>query len=228
MRSFVWPALAFLVAASAAAYAFRPDLAGTPTFPAVILGASGLLAVVAIGRALHDGELGAWLRPKWGDFSGGAFTALILFAITYGFTKVLAPDGTPRQAWTLRLYLQLGSPEILRAKAALVGGALAVFAFCDALVWRGMVNGALAERFGSRTAWIWSGVLYGLAYVPAAFVLREPNAGPNLILVAGAFATGLILGVSTRFFGRLIPGVVGHALFAWFALMTYRFFAPSV
>lgn len=228
MRSFVWVALALLVTALATAFAFRPDHAGTPTFVVTILAASALLAALALVTAHRDGDLVDWLKPKWGDFSGGAVTALVLFAAAYGIVKALAPDGSVRQAWLLRLYLQMGSPEILREKAVLVGSAIVLFAVTDGLVWRGLVPGALAARFGSRRAWIVAGALYGVAYLPAALMLREGGAGPNLLLVAGALSTGWILGATTRFFRHLVPGIIGHALFAWFALMTYRFFAPSV
>jgi hypothetical protein len=228
MRSFAWVALSWAVTGGAAALAFRPENAGTTTFPLLVLAASAILAAAALFVAHRNGELADWLTPKWGDFSGGAATAIALFAVMYGVVKVLAPNGSVRQAWLLRLYLQMGPPSVLREKAALVGAAIVLFAITDALVWRGLVPSALAERFGSRSAWIVAGALYGLAYVPAALILREGGAGPNLLLVAGALATGWILGATTRFFRRLAPGIVGHALFAWFALMTYRFFAPSV
>lgn len=219
---------ALLVSAGASAWAFRAQNAGEVAFPQTLLAASLALAVVALVRAYRDGELLDWIKPKWGDFSGGAATALVLFAVTYGLVKVLTPDASPRQAWLLRLYLQMGDPTTLREKAPLVAAGIVLFAIADALVWRGLVPGILAERVGSRTAWIWAGALYGLAYVPTAFILKEGGAGPNLLIVAGALATGWILGATTRFFGRLVPGIVGHSLFAWFALMTYRFFAPSV
>lgn len=228
MRSLLTALVAALVTAGASAYAFRPDFAGSPVFPGTILAGSAIVAAYALYRAFADGELRDWVRPRWGDFSGGALTAALLFGVTYGLGKLLTPEGSPRSAWMLRLYLQLGPPDILRAKASLVGAAIVLFAITDGLVWRGLVTGAIAERIGSRRAWIASGVLYGLAYVPAAYVLREGGAGPNVLLVAGALLTGLVLGATTRFFGRLVPGIVGHALFAWFALMTYRFFAPSV
>ncbi len=228
MRSLLTAAVAVLVTAGATAYAFRPEWAGSSAFPGTILGASALLAAYALFQAHRDGELRDWIRPRWGDFSGGAMTAALLFGTTYGLGKLLTPEGSPRSAWMLRLYLQLGPPDVLRAKASLVGAAIILFAITDGLAWRGLVTGALAERIGSRRAWIASGVLYGLSYAPAAYVLREGGAGPNVLLVAGALLTGLVLGATTRFFGRLVPAIVGHALFAWFALMTYRFFAPSV
>lgn len=219
---------ALIVTAGATAFAFRPENAGSPLFPGILVGASALLAIGALLWAKRDGELREWIQPRWGDFSGGALTAAALFGVTYGIGKILAPESSPRSAWMLRLYLQLGSPDVLRAKATLVAFGIIVFAITDALVWRGLVPSALASRVGSRTAWIWSGLLYGVAYVPAALMMREGGAGPNLLLVACALATGWILGATTRFFGRLFPSMIAHALFAWFALMTYRFFAPSV
>ncbi len=230
MRSldWLWLALALIVTAAATAFAFRPDHAGTLAFPVTILAASAALAVLAVAIAYRDGVLLDWVKPRWGAFSGGAGTALVLFAVAYVIVKVLAPDGSHRQAWLLRLYLQMGSPQILREKAVLVGAAIVLFAITDGLVWRGLVPSVLASRFGSRRAWIAAGALYGVSYVPAALMLREGGAGPNLLLVAGALSTGWILGASTRIFGRLVPGIIGHALFAWFALMTFRFFAPSV
>ena len=108
-----WVALVFAVSAAASAVAFRPDYAGTATFPGIILGARAVLAAIALARAHRDGDLSAWIKPKWGDFSGGALTAALLFAAAYALGRGLAAEGTPRHAWMFRLYLQLGSPEVL-------------------------------------------------------------------------------------------------------------------
>lgn len=221
-------ALACGLTAAAAAVAFRPEYTGRPTFVVVLLGASATLAVLGILKARYDGELKTWLKPRWGDFTGGAVTAAILFALAYVLAKILAPEGSPRAAWLFRLYLQMGALELLRDKAAGVAQVLFVFAITDAIAWRGLVPSLIAERVGSRTAWIWTGALYGLSYLPAAYVLRVDGAGPNMLLAATALATGLVLAANARYFQRLVPGMIAHLLFAWFSLMTFRFASPSV
>ncbi len=228
MRSFVWVVLAFALSAAGMAWAFRESLAGSPLFVAAILGTEGILAALFVLRASRDGELSAWLRPKWGDFTGGALTATALFGATYVLGRVLVPEGSGRQLWLMRLYLQLGSTDVLRQKAWLAASVIVLFAIVDALAWRGLVPSLLAERVGSRRAWMWAALLYGLSYAPAAYLVGDKVNGPNLLLVSGALVTGIILGASTRFFGRLIPGVIAHSLFAWFSLMTYRLMTPSV
>ena len=60
----------------------------------------------------------------------------------------------------------------LQAHAPVVALAVAVAALAEEIVWRGVVTQLLAERVGSRVAWVWAAGLYALAFVPTAWALR--------------------------------------------------------
>jgi membrane protease YdiL (CAAX protease family) len=189
------------------------------------------IALAAIGafRAQKDGELAAWLRPTWGDFTRGFAVTLVLFAGAYVFVKVLAPAGTPREGWMARIYLQLGDPSVMRKHAPLVAFALIAMSAAEEIVWRGLVTTLFAERFGSRRAWIFAAVAYGAAHVPAMWALRDEAIGLNPILPLAALGAGLVWGALTRFYGgRVFPAIVSHALFYWCVLMMFRLWGPSV
>jgi membrane protease YdiL (CAAX protease family) len=88
------------------------------------------------------------------------------------------------------------------------------------VVWRGAVTHVLAEKVGSRAAWLWAAALYALSYVPTAWALGGA-AGLDPVLVVAAFAGGLLWGGMARAFGRLAPAVLAHALFDWVVIMMF-------
>jgi uncharacterized protein len=187
------------------------------------------LASVAALRAHKDGELVAWLRPTWGDFTRGFAATLFLFAGAYVYVKIIAPAGTPRDAWMARIYLQLGDPSVMRKNAPLVAFGLIALSAAEEIVWRGLVTTLFAERFGSRHAWILAAVAYAVASLPVMWALRDEAAGPNPVLPLAALGAGLMWGALTRFYGgRVFPAIVSHALFYWSVLMMFRLWGPSV
>lgn len=187
------------------------------------------LAAVALLRAHNDGELEAWMRPTWGDFTRGFATTLFLFGAAYVYVKLIAPSGTPRDAWMARLYLQLGDPSVMRKHAPTVAFAIIALAASGEIVWRGLVTTLFAEQFGSRYAWVMAAVAYAVASVPSMWALRDAAAGLNPVLPLAALGGGLVWGALARFYnGRVFPGIVSHALFAWCVLMMFRLWGPSV
>ncbi len=230
-RGFATPIAALAVTAFVALGAwqgFSPARAGLVSFWLFVLGPTVLLAALGLARAYRDGDFASWMRPRWGDFSLGFALTLGLFAGAYAFVRVVVPAASPREGWLARLYLQLGDPSVLREHAFVVGAVLVVAAAAEEIVWRGLVTSLLAERFGSRFAWIGAAVLYALAQLPAAFTLRDEAAGLNPVLPLAALGAGLAWGAMARFSGRLTPGIVSHALFDWCVIMTFRLWGPSV
>jgi len=75
-----------------------------------------------------------------------------------------------------------------------VVAAIVVAATAEEIVWRGLVTRLVAEAVGSRTAWIWAAVLYALAQAPTIWLLRDPVAGANPLVVFAALALGLVWG----------------------------------
>jgi hypothetical protein len=209
--------------ALAIAFAFHPARAGSP-WMLVIIGAlyaaTGAATVMWLRRR---GELRASLRPAYGDLTAGALMAALLYGAAMGATLLLAPRGSPREAWIMRIYLQLGDPAT--DARILVGGVVFVIAALEELVWRGLVMRALAGPLGRNRAWVVSSVLYAAAHAPAVFLLADPTAGLNPLLVGAAFGCGMVWGRVVLRLGRLTPALFAHALFSW-AIVNFPLWHP--
>jgi membrane protease YdiL (CAAX protease family) len=214
-----------LAVAFATTRAFAESRAGTWGFWLTLAATYGVLAVVAIVRAWRQDDW-AWLAPKWGDFTRGFFGAAILFGVSFVFVKLFLSSG-PREAWMARVYAQMGESGELRTHFARVALLLTGIAFCEEVVWRGMVTSLLEERLGSRRAWLASTLLYSVSHIPTAWVLAGKT-GWNPTLVLAAIAIGLVMGGITRQFQRVPPAMVAHALFLIAATMMFRLTGTSV
>jgi membrane protease YdiL (CAAX protease family) len=208
--------------------AFSLERAGTTAFWVWAVGPSIALAAFGLWRAHRDGELEGWMKPIWGDPTRGLASAAVLVGGALAFVHVVAPVGSARESWLARLYLQFGDPTILRAHMWGVVAAIVVAATAEEIVWRGLVTRLVAEAVGSRTAWIWAAVLYALAQAPTIWLLRDPVAGANPLVVFAALALGLVWGFMARVFGRLIPGILSHFAFDLCVIMTFRLWGPGV
>jgi membrane protease YdiL (CAAX protease family) len=210
-----------VVASAASSFvAFSRDRSATVAFWILAGGPTVLLAAVAAVWAKSEDYLWEWLAPKWGDFSRGLLGAAGLFGVAWAFARAVTPVGSPREIWLVSLYSQIGDPRVLQLHAPAVGAAIAVVALAEELLWRGTVTQLIAERMGSRSAWVWSAALYALVYVPTMWALRT-GAGINPLLVVAALAGGLLWGGMARAFGRLAPSILAHALFDWTVLMMF-------
>ena len=221
-------------------FAFQLVRAGQPTFVLWIVVPTVIIAIAGAVRAHRDGVLRGsrasfderggtgWLSVRSGDFSRGFAAAAFLFGVAWGFTKLVAKPGSDRESWLARLYLQLGDPTSLRKNVAMVVVAIIVIAIAEELVWRGLVTDLLAERVGSRRAWVWAAVLYAVAHTPTMWALSDPVAGINPVLPAAALLAGLVWGYMARRFERLLPGIFAHVLFDWTVLMMFRLWGPSI
>jgi len=217
-------ALSVLVTAVASYFAFLPQSQGTVALWVLAGGPTLVLAAVAAWWASREELLREWLLPRWGDFSRGVVGALLLFGVAWAFSRIVAPVGSPREIWLVSLYGQMGDPKVLQAHAPAVAATIVGVVIAEEVLWRGMVTQLLADRIGTRTAWIWSAALYALAYVPTAWSLRAdagPGAGLDPVLPAAALAGGLLWGAMARTFGRLAPGILAHALFDWAVVMMF-------
>jgi uncharacterized protein len=216
-------ALSVVVTAVTSYFAFLPQSSGTVAFWVLAGGPTLVLAAVAAWWANREELLRDWLSPRWGDFSRGVVAAVLLFGVAWSFARIVTPVGSHREVWLVSLYGQIGDPRLLQQHAPAVGAAIFAVALAEELVWRGMVTQLLADRIGSRTAWIGSAVLYAFAYVPTAWSLRSGAGGGGLdpILPVAALGAGLLWGAMARSFGRLAPGVLAHALFDWAVVMMF-------
>lgn len=228
MRNVAYLALVVLAIGTASFIGFDLKHAGQPAFLLWMSIPTVVLAAVGCWRAYQDGVLQSWLRPRAGDFTRGFLAAAALFFAAWAFTKLVAPQGSPRESWLARLYLQLGDPSTLRKNVSFVVGAIVVTAIAEEIVWRGLVVGLLEEVIGSRRAWIAAAFAYAVAHAPAAYALRDPVAGYSPVIPLGALASGLLWGAMARRYERLVPGIFSHVLFDWTVIMMFRLWGPSV
>ncbi len=226
MRNAIFLVLIVVAVAVASFMGFQLSQAGTLGFWALLGLPTVALAVLGLIRAHKDGELRGLLRPAWGDATRGVLGALAFFAVAYGFAR--ATSGGIKESWLARIYLQLGDPSLLRGHAVLVAVAIIVVAAAEEIVWRGLATTLLAEKLGSRRAWIFAAILYSVAHLPTLWALRDPEAGLNPVLPLAALAGGLLWGGMTRYFERLPPAIIAHALFDWIVIMTFRLWGVSV
>ncbi|MCL2777448.1 MAG: CPBP family intramembrane metalloprotease [Polyangiaceae bacterium] len=217
-----------VVIAAATHFAFAAARAGEPSMLVWMGGPTVALAVFGAVRAYYDGVFKDWMAMRAGDFTRGFVGAAVLFGAAWVFTKVVAPVGSAREPWLARVYLQLGDPSMLRKNAPVLVGAIIVMAIAEEILWRGFVTTLLAEKIGSRRAWVWAAVLYAIAHAPTAFALQDRVAGYNPTVMAAALGGGLVWGFLARRYGRLLPGVISHILFDWTVLMMFRLWGPSI
>jgi membrane protease YdiL (CAAX protease family) len=218
-------AAAVVVTAATSYLAFSPERAGMLGFWVLGVAPTVLLAVGAAIWAKGEDLLREWLSPTWGDFTRGLAGAVALFGVAWAATRLVAPVGSTREIWLVSLYGQIGDPRKLQAHAPAVAAAVAVAALAEELVWRGAATQLLAERVGSRVAWVWAAGLYALAFLPTAWALRAGD-GLNPLLVVAAAGGGLFWGALARLFGRLVPSILAHALFDWAVLMMFPLWGP--
>ena len=228
MRNALYLAAIVVSIGVAANFAFAVSRAGTTSFFLIMAVPTVVIAAIGIARARHDGVLKNWVGVRGGDFTRGFVGAALLFGAAYAFTKIAIPPTSPRASWLARIYLQLGDPTGLRKHITLVVAAMIVMAIAEEFVWRGLVIALLEEKIGSRRAWVWAAVLYALAHAPTAWALRDPEAGPNPLVIVAALGCGLVWGAMARRFERLLPGVFSHVLFDWSVLVMFRLWGPSV
>jgi membrane protease YdiL (CAAX protease family) len=213
--------LAVVVITAAMAFAFRLELAGSWLFWAAL----GVPYLVLAGLALHklwnEGALLDVLAPRWGDFSLGFLTAALLLLASWGARAILAPAGSTRLHWLIRLYAQIGDPDVVQ-RSFIYTSALLVIVICEELVWRSMVLDELTQRFGTRRGWPLAALCYGVTALPTLYALRDEAAGFNPLLVTAALGCGIVWSFLAMLKGRLMPVIIAHGVFTYFSLVQFR------
>jgi len=225
--------VAMLVAITAAAawavsYAFDAERAGERSAAIALAATYGVLTACAIAWAARTRRVKAWLLPHSGDLARGLVCAAFVFACAFGVVKLVTMNASPHAAWMARIYLQIGDTKPIREHEAIAGMYIALMAVMEEIVWRGWARALLEDLIGARFGWIASAVLYALAHLPSLWALADTTVGNNPLVVLGALGAGLVWSAMARFWGRLIPSIVCHALFDWTALVLFRLWGPSV
>ena len=208
-------AVAAVLVAAAMTLAMQKNMAGSPLALLALGVPYAVLAVLAILYLRREGTLGDKLRPRSGDLTFGALVTVMLFFGAIAGRKLLAPHGSIREAWVMRVYLQIGDPEFLQQQVVGISFAVIFVAILEEIAWRGLVYTLVEERLGTRRAWPVTAVLYAAAHLPTLVLLADPYAGPNPLIVLAALGCGLVWGLIVARTGRLPVAIFSHALFTW-------------
>ncbi|NRA36055.1 MAG: CPBP family intramembrane metalloprotease [Polyangiaceae bacterium] len=157
-------------------------------------------------------ELRMLLQLRGGDLSVGMLTALVLVGAAF-VARSSSDESSPLLAWLFQLYLRTG--DLLANSPWLC--ALIVIAVLEEIVWRGLVQSELERLVGGRWSWPLSAVCYAIAMLPTAWQLADPGVGLNPLLPVTALGCGIFWGFMTAHFRRLLPAIVSHATFSYFA-----------
>jgi membrane protease YdiL (CAAX protease family) len=214
-RAVAWAATLVLSAAVTVAnmVSFHPTRGATAMVIGTVGAVYALFGLTACVWLSRRRELRRRLLPARGDITIGALVAAGSYFVALGGSVLLAPVGSPREAWLRNVYLQIGDPRT----TATVVVALAVIAVAslEEIVWRGWIMVLLSEAHGERAGWLITTALYALVHLPAVVLLADPRAGPNPLVMGAAAGLGLLWGWLAMRFGRLGPALFAHALFTW-------------
>ncbi len=199
-----------LVAAGFTA-ALSPDATPRTSFLALFLPYL-LFGGIAVARLRARDEL-PLLRPRSGDVTFGALVALLLYGFAFVGHALFTSPGELREGWIVRVYLPLGDP--FAADRYLVAVAVVGIGLLEELTWRGLVTPLLEPRLGPLKAAALSTVLWSVAHLPTVWLLADPVAGPNPLLVLGTLGCGAAWSYLRFRMERLAPLLFSHALFTW-------------
>ena len=195
------PLIATLLVGAAQGLAFRPSSAPIAAWTWVS-GAYAICLVIALAYLRSEDAIVEQLRYAGGDAARGLLLAAGALVVVYGASAAamaLLPTLATRELYLL-VEKTVAVPQPWQRALALVPLAAA-----EEIVWRGGVLRALEGRVGSaRARWL-AGALYVLSVVPT---LRAPMIGAAVVI---AVATTLLV----RRTGRVLPAIVGHAMFSW-------------
>jgi membrane protease YdiL (CAAX protease family) len=170
----------------------------------------GFDLLIGLGVAL--GLLGAvtlafnyWIAPS--HFAGGIFRRCTVHG---PLLPRLEPHGLDRVAEWLRAQVCKGYGATLGIEPRFRAPVVFVVAALEEFAWRGGVQQALSEKYGSTRGWLLTSVLFALVHA----------ATPTPALGLLALPCGLLWGALYRYRGRLVPGVFSHAVFSMFLFAT--------
>ena len=152
-------------------------------------------------------ELGL-LPLSWRNLGSGTVGASLIARFGSGAVAIVLLQLFPNQptgnesGYTTRLHHS--ALEIAVIAFILVVGA----PFVEELFFRGLVQGAITNRFGARTALFAQAVWFGLVHMQLGM-----TAGQLVIVFATIGFAGLVLGSLRWHYQRLGPGMIAHALF---------------
>lgn len=212
LNPFVIAGVVTVVASAATFQAFRDH--SSQSMMLLSLGISyGVLTALTAWWLEQRGELKEKLAPHRGDITIGALIAVGMYLAATGVHLLLTSRGSPKEAWLIRVYLQIGDPRV--AAAFYVGPIILAIAAMEEIVWRGLVLGALLDKLDKRKALLLTTALYTLTHASTMYLLCDPDIGLNPMVVVAAAGCGLVWGWLTVTVGRVSLSMFAHALFTW-------------
>lgn len=216
------PLLTLAITAAGTHFAFSSDIAATSTVFVALAVPYALLSALSLWRMWRDGTLLDLFRFRSGDVTLGVVSAALLVAGVFIGRQFIVPAGSANEAWLVRLYLQLGPVPLERGASLLYGFAVMGIALMEELVWRGMVQQVLEERFGVRRGWLVTTALYALSLVPSVWQLQLAPAGKNPLLMFAALFCGAVWSFLSARKQRLPPSMISHAIFTYMLATQFR------
>ncbi len=185
-----WPLVFLLAAVSSVGFLMLYSIAGgdieTWADPQIKRFAVGMLGMFAVGF------VPIWF---WRNLSVVAYVVSLLLLVA---VELFGTMGMGAQRW-----LELGPIRLQPSELMKIALVLLLAAYYD---W-------LDPRKVSRPLWVLIPVL--LILIPSALVLKQPNLGTTLLLLAGGGAVMLVAGVSLWYFGTVLA-LVAALIFAVF------------
>jgi hypothetical protein len=210
------------VIAGAFAFALRPENAGERASFAALFVPYLVFGGYAVYRLKSRDELHL-LRPRSGDITFGALVAFLLYGLAFVVHALFTSHGEPREAWIIQVYLLLGNPFSDARHLVAIG--VTAIGLLEELTWRGLVTPMLEPRLGPLRAAVVSTALWSAAHLPTVFLLSDPMAGPNPLLVAGTIGCGFAWSYLRWRMERLVPVLFSHGLFTW-AIVEFPLWTP--
>jgi uncharacterized protein len=207
--------------AVASALAFRPAFLGTYWVFAILAAPYIAMTVVYVLRTAREGMTATKLRPRSGDLTLGFAIAALLFLCVVVGRSALTPTGSGREAWLMRLYMQVGGPSWVQKNLIALSLITGLLGALEEIAWRGYVLSELNRRIGRRGAWPTTAALNAAAYIPTMLLASDPRAGLNPLLVLVALGSGLAWGFLVSLTDRLPVAIISHALFAWALIVQF-------
>jgi membrane protease YdiL (CAAX protease family) len=158
---------------------------------------------------LDTASVRALLRPTRTALLAGALTAAAMTAATYGLYPIVARSSPGLARDTAQLYAKLDSGG--HAWRALL---LLPIVVGEEIVWRGLVQGALARRFGATATVLVAALVYAAAHAPIG----------SSVLVLAALGCGVVWGALRANTASLVAPIVAHVV--WDVVLL--FVAPVV
>ena len=169
---------------------------------------AGVVATIWASRRLATGDLRRDAGLAWAplDIVAGLLVAMTVVVVHGAVIRAVAATVVgglgPRSGFVTPPFVQSDALVVLTLLLTAVVGPLA-----EELFFRGLVQQALASRFGSAIAVIGQAIVAGACHA-------NPGLGEHtLSVVLASAAAALVYGTARQLTGRLGPSIAGHALY---------------